>query len=55
MPEWMVSIFGNISVQKHFDNLARGVVDSRNLIFFLSIVTFALAWAVRSIEARKWK
>ena len=55
MPGWTVSVISAISLQRHFTNIARGVVDTRDLIFFLSIIVFALLWATRSIEARKWK
>ncbi|MFH1434979.1 MAG: ABC transporter permease [Pseudomonadota bacterium] len=55
IPSWAVSVINAISLQRHFTNIARGVVDTRDLIFFLSIIVFALLWATRSIEARKWK
>jgi ABC-2 type transport system permease protein len=55
MPEAAVSILGHLSAQRHFYNIARGVIDTRDLIYFLSIIVFALIWATRSIEARKWK
>ena len=55
IPGWAVSAVSAISLQRHFTNIARGVVDTRDLIFFLSIIAFALLWATRSTEARKWK
>lgn len=55
MPDWAVTTLSNLSIQRHFYNIARGVVDTRDILYFLSIILFALIWATRSIEARKWK
>jgi ABC-2 type transport system permease protein len=55
MPGWAVTVLSQLSIQQHFDNIARGVIDTRDILYFLSIIVLALAWAVRSIEARKWK
>jgi ABC-2 type transport system permease protein len=42
-----------IAFDYHFDNLARGVVDSRDLVFFGSVVAFSLHVAVYSLERRR--
>ncbi|MCI0743964.1 MAG: ABC transporter permease [Verrucomicrobia subdivision 3 bacterium] len=41
-PEWLVSGVVAFSVIPHFDGFQRGVLDSRDLIFFLSIIGFSL-------------
>jgi ABC-2 type transport system permease protein len=41
-PEWLVSGVAAFSVIPHFDGFQRGVLDSRDLIFFLSIIGFSL-------------
>ena len=42
-----------LSTEYHFDNLARGVVDSRNIIFYLSVVALFLHVAVFALERRR--
>lgn len=44
-----------VSFQAHFQNIARGVIDSRDLIFYLSVTVFAVLTAAYSLESRKWK
>ena len=39
-----------IAFDYHFDNLARGVVDTRDVVFFGSVVALALHVAVHSLE-----
>ncbi len=39
----------------HFDTFVKGLVDTRDIIFFLSLTVFCLFLAVRVLEARKWR
>jgi ABC-2 type transport system permease protein len=55
MPTWAVAVLGHVSLQRHFANIARGVMDSRDVLYFLSIIALALLWSTRTVEARKWK
>ncbi|HED05226.1 MAG TPA: ABC transporter permease [Ignavibacteria bacterium] len=45
-------IFNYLNLQTHFDSLARGVVDTRDIIYFLSISLFALILAETSLSKR---
>jgi ABC-2 type transport system permease protein len=38
----------------HFQSMARGVVDLRDVLFFFSVTVFALAVAFRALESRRW-
>lgn len=51
----MASVLEYLSVTYHFENIARGVIDTRDLIYFLSLIAVFLFLAVRSLEARKWR
>ena len=44
-----------LSFETHFNNLARGVIDSRDLIFYGSIVALFLHIAVFGLERRRLK
>lgn len=41
-PSWLVDAVASFSVMPHFSGFERGVIDSRDLIFFLSIMGFFL-------------
>lgn len=45
-------VFDFLSTRTHFDSIARGVLDTKDLIFFVSIVILGLA-ATESILAKK--
>lgn len=44
-----------MSVKTHFENIARGVLDTRDLVFYASLITVPLVIAVQSLQARNWK
>jgi ABC-2 type transport system permease protein len=39
---WVSSLAAALSVMTHFDSFQRGVIDFRDLVFFLSLIGFAL-------------
>lgn len=43
-----------LSLQSRFEPFARGVIDSRAIVYFLSITALCLLVAFRSLESRKW-
>jgi ABC-2 type transport system permease protein len=41
-PAWVVDSLASLGVMTHFESLQRGVVDSRDLLFFVSMIAFCL-------------
>jgi ABC-2 type transport system permease protein len=54
-PGSIASVLEYLSVTYHFDNVARGVIDTRDLIYYLSLIALFLFLAVRTLEARRWR
>ncbi len=54
VPEGLASTIEFLGIDYHFGNIARGVIDSRDVIYFLSLLTFSLCCATVSLERRKW-
>jgi ABC-2 type transport system permease protein len=55
VPSFLSGILQFLSTEYHFSNISRGVIDSRNLIYFLSVIFFFLTLSVRVLEIRKWR
>jgi ABC-2 type transport system permease protein len=53
MPATFAPLFEFLSVDYHFGNIARGVVDSRDILFYTSLTSIALMLTVFSIRLRK--
>lgn len=47
--------FAALSIKSHFQNIARGVIDLRDLVFYLSLIAVSLVVTVQSLQARNWK
>ncbi len=54
VPEWLTTTVEYIGIDFHFGNIARGVIDTRDIIYFLSVLGFMLYLTVVSLERRKW-
>jgi ABC-2 type transport system permease protein len=54
VPEGLTSTMEFLAVDYHFSNIARGVIDSRDLIYFGSLLVFSLYLTTVSLERRKW-
>jgi ABC-2 type transport system permease protein len=39
---WLVETIASFSVMTHFESIQKGVIDSRDVLFFLSIIGFSL-------------
>jgi len=54
IPSAFASTFEFLAIDTHFSNIARGVIDSRDVIYFASLLGFSLMLATVSLERRKW-
>jgi ABC-2 type transport system permease protein len=54
VPGWVSPIFGFLGLGAHFSSIGRGVIDSRDVVYYLSVIFFFLYLNVRRLESRKW-
>lgn len=48
-------ILAAIGIGTHFSNIARGVVDTRDVVYYLSLIAGCLLVAQASLESRRWR
>jgi len=48
-------IFNAISISTYFPAFTRGVIDSRALVYYLSLILVFLFMTIRSLETRRWR
>jgi len=48
-------VLSSLSFSTHFSNLASGIVDTQDIVFFLSLSGFFVFLAVVALESRKWR
>ena len=49
-----VDALGFISFQTRYQSFARGLIDTRAIVYFLSVTVLCLLVSFRSLESRKW-
>lgn len=55
LPRWMVPFMKGLSLGSRFSSIERGVIDSRDMIYYFSMIGFFLFLNVRSVETRRGK
>lgn len=54
-PQALTPVMKFIGLGSHFNNIARGVIDTKDVIYYLSFIFLFLWLNVRVIENRAWK
>jgi ABC-2 type transport system permease protein len=49
---WFASIMTYLSLSTHYESMARGVIDSKDLLYFLSIIFCALIGTELALSKR---
>jgi ABC-2 type transport system permease protein len=44
-----------LSVFRHYDDFTRGVIDTSNVIFYLSFIFLGVFLTVRSVDSMRWR
>ena len=51
----LFSVISYLSVTSHSESFMRGVLDSKDAIYYLSMIVFGLFMAGRSMESIRWR
>ena len=64
---WIVGWFGDtagptlgpiaqyLSITEHFDDFSKGVIDTKHVIYYLSLVMFGLFLTAKSVDTERWR
>jgi ABC-2 type transport system permease protein len=55
IPSFLTGFFQFLGIGAHFDSISRGVIDSRDVLFYLSFIGFFLFLNVQQISSRRFK
>ena len=54
LPDAVVPFFDYLGLGTHFESINRGVVDSRDIIYYLSVISVFLYLNINTVEHRTW-
>jgi ABC-2 type transport system permease protein len=53
--DWLAAVVRHVSLLSHMEDFVRGVVDTRPVVFHLSLTAWLVFLTVKVIESRRWK
>jgi ABC-2 type transport system permease protein len=48
-------IVSYLSITKHFEDFAKGVIDTKHVVYYLSFITFGLFLTAKSVDTERWR
>ena len=51
----MGAVLKYLSITDHFDDFARGIIDTKHLMYYLSFITFGLFLTAKSVDSERWR
>jgi ABC-2 type transport system permease protein len=44
-----------LSIPEHFSDFARGVIDTKHVVYYVSFITFGLFLTAKSVDSERWR
>jgi ABC-2 type transport system permease protein len=51
----MRAVLNHLSIIDHFDDFARGVIDTKHVVYYVSFITFGLFLTAKSVDSERWR
>lgn len=51
---WLAAFMDAVSFPHHLESMARGVIDTRDVVFFVSVTAVGLVVSFQALESRRW-
>ena len=52
---WFAELASHAGMQRHLENFSKGIVDTRDVLFYLSTIALCLVLSVRALASWKWR
>jgi len=52
---WVTDVLSYLSIIEHFDDFAKGVIDTTHVIYYVSFITFGLFLTAKSVDTERWR
>jgi ABC-2 type transport system permease protein len=50
-----VQVLNYLSIVSHLDSFTRGIIDTKDVIYYFSMIFFGLFLTTRSLESLRWR
>jgi ABC-2 type transport system permease protein len=52
---WLSEMLSHVGMQRHLENFAKGILDTKDLIYYLSTIALCLVLSTRALASWKWR
>lgn len=49
------AVLAHLSITEHFDDFAKGIIDTKHVIYYLSFIAFGLFLTMKSVDSERWR
>lgn len=51
----MQAVLNYLSITSHFDDFAKGIIDTKHVVYYLSFIAFGLFLTMKSVDSERWR
>jgi ABC-2 type transport system permease protein len=51
----VLTVISALSIFEHFDDFTKGVLDTKHLVYYVSVISFGLFLTARSVDGERWR
>jgi ABC-2 type transport system permease protein len=51
----MQTVINYLSITEHFDDFAKGIIDTKHVIYYLSFISMGLFLTMKSVDSERWR
>ena len=52
---WLRTLLQYLSIIEHMDSFGKGVIDTKDVVYYVTVIAFALFLTLRALDAKRWK
>jgi ABC-2 type transport system permease protein len=49
------AVISSLAVFEHFEDFSKGVIDTKHLVYYASVITFGLFLTAKSVDSERWR
>jgi ABC-2 type transport system permease protein len=49
------AVLAHLSITEHFDDFAKGIIDTKHLVYYASFMAFGLFLTMKSVDSERWR
>lgn len=51
----MQTVLNYVSITEHFDDFAKGIIDTKHVVYYLSFISMGLFLTMKSVDSERWR